>query len=268
MLIDFLPSLTIIVNMKNGFTLLELSIVLVIIGLIIGGITVGADMIRSAELNAIVSDVRRYQTAINTFKLKYNALPGDMKNAASYWPTECVDVSGNNCNGNGNGHVNNLNYAEGNGYEHIRAWQHLSLSEVISGNYTGLFDTNCDHGSSCWHANENAPESSIPTGIYNIRYVESTASWGGKVKTRNVISYGSTVAGMRAANGGRWHNEILSPADTLAIENKMDDGGPFTGRLTVMSASYAANCVTGSGNSGSFVLSFTSPSCVLLFDYN
>ena len=79
--------------MKNGFTLLELSIVMVIIGLIIGGITVGQDLIRSAELNSVVTDINKYKTAINTFNLKYNAMPGDMSNATSYWGDQATGTN-------------------------------------------------------------------------------------------------------------------------------------------------------------------------------
>ena len=119
--------------MRKGFTLLELSIVLVIIGLIIGGITAGADLIRSAEINSVGNDITKYKVAINTFKLKYNALPGDIKNAQSYWPS-CIDNGTNLCNGNGNGTL-------GDNAEGARFWQHLSLSGLISGNYIGFQTT-------------------------------------------------------------------------------------------------------------------------------
>ena len=105
-----------------GFTLLELSIVMVIIGLIIGGITVGQDMIRSAELNSVVSNFQKYQTAVNAFKLKYSALPGDMDNASSYWPT--CDATPANCDGDNDGLI-----------QSELAWLHLSLSEIIPGSY-------------------------------------------------------------------------------------------------------------------------------------
>jgi prepilin-type N-terminal cleavage/methylation domain-containing protein len=115
--------------MKNGFTLIELSIVLVIIGLVIGGVTVGQELIRSAELNSIITDVNRYTLAIKTFELKYDELPGDIDNAQSYWPT-CIDNGPNTCNGNSNGRVVEA-------FENNRSWQHLSLSGIIAENYTG-----------------------------------------------------------------------------------------------------------------------------------
>lgn len=63
---------------SRGFTLIELSIVLVIIGLLVGGVLVGRDLIQAAHLRQQVSQLERYSTAAQTFKAKYGALPGDI----------------------------------------------------------------------------------------------------------------------------------------------------------------------------------------------
>lgn len=63
-------------NYKLGFTLLELSIVLVIIGLIVGGVVAGQNLIRNAELNSIHSNFTQIKIALNNYRFKYNALPG------------------------------------------------------------------------------------------------------------------------------------------------------------------------------------------------
>ncbi len=65
-------------NLKSGFTLIELSIVLVIIGLIVGGVLVGQDLIKAAEVRATISQLQKYNTATNTFRNKYGYLPGDI----------------------------------------------------------------------------------------------------------------------------------------------------------------------------------------------
>jgi prepilin-type N-terminal cleavage/methylation domain-containing protein len=63
---------------KYAFTLIELSIVLVIIGLFAGGIMVGNDLIKSAEIRSQIQQIEQYQIAQKTFKLKYDYLPGDI----------------------------------------------------------------------------------------------------------------------------------------------------------------------------------------------
>lgn len=73
-------------NKHKGFTLIELSIVLVIIGLIVGGILTGQDLINAAAIRAQITQIERYNTAVRTFQSKYGGLPGDLQdpNASSF----------------------------------------------------------------------------------------------------------------------------------------------------------------------------------------
>src|SRR5690348_16652658 len=65
----------------TGFTLVEVSIVLTIITLIVGGALIGRDLIRSAEVRATVSQQQQFSSAANTFQVKYNTVPGDLTTA-------------------------------------------------------------------------------------------------------------------------------------------------------------------------------------------
>ncbi len=72
---------------KYGFTLIELSVVLVIIGLIIGGVMTGKVLIESGKIRAQLTQIADIETQINTFRVKYNCLPGDCPNATSFLGT-------------------------------------------------------------------------------------------------------------------------------------------------------------------------------------
>lgn len=71
-------------NKKSGFTLVELAIVLVIIGLIVGGVLAGQDLIKAAELRAAVGQIEKLDTVVNAFRGKYNAIPGDVPNPGNF----------------------------------------------------------------------------------------------------------------------------------------------------------------------------------------
>jgi prepilin-type N-terminal cleavage/methylation domain-containing protein len=153
---------------RHAFSLIELSIVLVIVGLLAGSIVVGEKLIHAAELRAVASEFHNYQEAIATFKQKYNALPGDMPNATSLWGSDsggaivvgtdanCKDFyySGvfptaptrATCNGNGNGMIDVGGagmvavagpVGGGGNKEGYRFWQHLANAGMVAGGYTG-----------------------------------------------------------------------------------------------------------------------------------
>ncbi len=86
----------------QGFTLVELAIVLVVIGLIAGGVLVGRDLINAAGVRAQVGQIEKYQTAVNAFRLKYNGLPGDLL-ASDAVQLGFVARAGGASDGDGNG---------------------------------------------------------------------------------------------------------------------------------------------------------------------
>ena len=67
----------------KAFSLVELSIVLIIIGLLVAGVSGGSKMISNAKLRTVISDMEQYKLAVNTFKGTYDELPGDMKDSSA-----------------------------------------------------------------------------------------------------------------------------------------------------------------------------------------
>jgi prepilin-type N-terminal cleavage/methylation domain-containing protein len=85
---------------QSGFTLIEIAIVLVIIGLLLGGVLKGQELINSARVKNLATDFRNLPVLIYGYQDKYKALPGDDINAVSH-------VGATN-NGNGNGVINGM----------------------------------------------------------------------------------------------------------------------------------------------------------------
>lgn len=125
---------------RAAFTLVELSIVLVILGLLVGGVLSGQSLIRAAELRSVATDKDRFATALYAFRDKYLALPGDMPNAFAFWGAACGtdDTAANDpenaCNGNGNGIIRSFSNTEN---EHLLVWEHLSRAGLIEGSFDG-----------------------------------------------------------------------------------------------------------------------------------
>ncbi len=132
----------------TGFTLLELSIVMMIIGFVMAAILVGRELIHSAELRGVVRQLEEYDAAATTFKAKYGCLPGDCPSATEVGlgepgcPPGFYDVYGVNqgdiqyagCNGNGDGRFEVTAYIHP---EHLNYWYHMQQAGLITGPLDG-----------------------------------------------------------------------------------------------------------------------------------
>lgn len=139
---------------QHGFTLVELAIVLVIIGLIIGGVLVGRSMIDQAGVTATIAQIQRYKTGVAAFQLKYdNALPGDMPDpTASRNGFAARGQYAGEGDGNGvlegvftNGAASNEGTFQGGG-ETVMFWVDLSTAQMIEGGFHTATETSAAGG--------------------------------------------------------------------------------------------------------------------------
>jgi prepilin-type N-terminal cleavage/methylation domain-containing protein len=107
---------------QRGFTLVEIAIVLVIIGLLLGGILKGQEMITQAKIKNVIADISGVSAAMYGYQDRYRALPGDDKNATRW---------ANATPGNGDGVVEGA-YVGG-AVESMNFWDHLRRAGFVSG---------------------------------------------------------------------------------------------------------------------------------------
>jgi len=179
---------------QSGFTLIEIAIVLVIIGLLLGGVLKGQELITSARVRNMIAQQDGIKAAFFGFQDRFRAFPGDYTGAF----VNIVGMSSAACNGgNGNGN-GRIEQAVNN--EDILVWEHLSKSGFITGTYT------------CAGLNSATTTPVNPYGIY--LQVAYDAVYGGTTPaTRHNVKTGAQIP-----------VEIISEMD-----RKIDDGAPNTG---------------------------------------
>ncbi|MGZ8983140.1 MAG: prepilin-type N-terminal cleavage/methylation domain-containing protein [Methylotenera sp.] len=126
---------------QTGFTLIELAIVLVIIGLLLGGVLKGQELINSAKVKNMASDFRNIQVQIYSYQDKFRALPGDDKAAKEHVGSTATD-------GDGNGIIAGAYNATSG--ESFQFWQQIRLAQLATGSTdttaSSYFPTNAEGG--------------------------------------------------------------------------------------------------------------------------
>ena len=252
---------------QNGFTLVELSIALAIIGLLIGALLMSSDLLRASKMLEIVAQVDEFNKAIGVFKQKYKDLPGDMPNAESFWgsDTSCPSTPYNaldhipTCNGDGSSTIGNY-YVDGGttSYESFRAWQQLSNAGMLTGSYSGTAGSG---GSLNAMPNINAPNGPLSGTGFSLLYIflpnGNTDYW--PMLYGHAYIYGTSTTTF--TNG-----PALTPSEAYLVDQKIDDAKPATGILVTNKSSIVPNCTTSDTQTiSAYNVTFKSNACDLIF---
>ncbi|HEU5048637.1 MAG TPA: prepilin-type N-terminal cleavage/methylation domain-containing protein [Rickettsiales bacterium] len=277
---------------RNGFTLIELSIVLVIIGLIVGGILAGRDLIRASELNYIISQIGKYDTAAQTFRNKYGQIPGDATNAVQFfgnaggnasdnYTTSCMNMmststNSQTCNGDGNGTFGGGGPGPANveDDEGLLFWHHLSMAKLIDAGGLTARHSYLNSGSSSWVLTGlNVPGSRISSNAgFSAFYlcVTTGSSYFLNGFCNHAYFYGAQDTGANNNYLGINLYPVMSALDAYSIDKKIDNALPATG--TVMSlpptgaASYQNNCTSSSTvATATYTVTNSGITCSLIF---
>lgn len=273
---------------RSGFTLVELAVVLVIVGLIIGGVLVGRSLIRVAEMRSVMNDVSRIEAAIFGFRQKYSAVPGDMVGAEALWGADsgCPTTASNTtpktatCNGDGNGRINSMGWptcataVTGYYLESFRLWQHLANADMFPGIFTGVNGANAAaHG----RAGINIPESSkIGKLGFQIMNFDGASPSGGNAANWFTAEYGYVVQiGLDddSASCIAPDTPFLSADEAREIDTKFDDGRPGMGAIMTYTTTLMSTCTDGlsAGASTAAYLTASGPQskdCALIYRPN
>jgi prepilin-type N-terminal cleavage/methylation domain-containing protein len=192
---------------QQGFTLVEIAIVLVIIGLLLGGILKGQEMITQAKIKNVVADFSGISAAYYGYQDRYRAIPGDDLNAGTRWQTAPAAVAGDG-NGVVDGTYNNacVQTPVAATPESCKWWDHLRRAGFVSGS-GGL-----------------QPYNAV-TGLLGVQTGDGVAATGPTL--------------LNAAGGNGFSGLIICSANlpdkiAIAVDTQMDDGASNIGTVRAL----------------------------------
>lgn len=215
--------------LQRGFTLVELAIVMIIIGLLIGGILKGQELIANAQITNAVTQIKGLDGAVSTFREAYNAFPGDMNNA----DVRIVGCTGTCANGDGDGRLDSVvGAAPTLTSEDVYFFNQMRAADLITGldgTATLAFGSalplaSIGGGFSAGHTGSGPVVGFVPTTMRSGHYI---------------VLQGSTGA-VDAADAA-----ILTGNQAARIDRKLDDGSPNAGSVLGTGAGGGAGCADG-----------------------
>jgi len=253
---------------KSGYTLLEMSIVLVIITLLIGSVLLARELQRGAEARSAVSDSEQIQNAVYNFQQKYQYLPGDFPRAESYWTADgtCPTTAFNStpktatCNGNGDGRIDTPGWVTNcatavSGYqqEPYRIWQHLTNAQLYRGIYTGV--EGAANRPRYGVAGTNIPKSMKikQVGFQIMNFDGDLLTGNGAGGANPYDTYWFQDRYYNVLFVGRQdditscfepNQPFLSSIEAYNIDRKFDDGKPGTGNVRTFTSAVQPYCAT------------------------
>jgi prepilin-type N-terminal cleavage/methylation domain-containing protein len=212
---------------QSGFTLVEIAIVLVIIGLLLGGILKGQELITNARVRSIIDQGDAVKAAYYAFRDRYKALPGDMLAATAN--TQLPNSGAAPGGGDGNGQI-------ATNAERGLVWTHLQLAGFINGTYNGTAVA------AVW----TCPTATCPANAYG---------------SGLMLSFGSEASGTAGNSHELWTGANIPVGIVAEIDRKIDDGIPQTGSFQSgqSAAINPGTCVAGAGTASTYQINVASP---------
>ena len=206
---------------NKGYTLVEISIVLIIIGLLVGGIFSGMKMIDNSNTQKTIQDIKAIESAFINFKGVYRFLPGDMPASATTIPG-CANAP---CatGGNGNRVLEPATFvgAITNTSEVYTAWHHLQAAELINIDTRNTLDTRFGRGQPQSPIGGgyrlSSTDINMPWGFCANNFFQGVGIWIGVNQPVNFLDGTSSAAPCRQIQ---------------TVDAKIDDGFPHMGDFT------------------------------------